>query len=111
MKLVLHKQVPKVDKKGLTGYVDGDEKSLMMVTYDGKLLAELENPRLKFIGKEGMCFYGYEPISLDRFGVKRTKYQEWFLRNCETGAQVSTDLPQESVPHTSLGAENLKGGD
>jgi len=25
------------------------------------------------------------------------------------GAQVSTDLPQESVPHTSLGAEDLGG--
>lgn len=82
MKCILHKQIPKVDKKGTKGMLavhllEGKETTALFFQ-DERILAELKKPDIIFINQHGILLKGYEPAGADRQHRQKFVYQEWF---------------------------------
>lgn len=81
MRLILnvYKQIPTPSKKPIAGTLDCDRQGTMRLwDSDGRIAMELREASIKFIGKHGFAFKGYEPDGVDKRGVEKFKYQEWW---------------------------------
>lgn len=82
MECILHKQLPKVDKKGIEGALavhslEGKETTAFFYQ-DERFVAELKKPDIIYINQHGILLKGYEPAGCDRQGRQKFVYQEWF---------------------------------
>lgn len=92
MKCRLHKQIPKIDKKGIEGALavhslEGKETTALFFQ-DERILAELKKPDIIFINAHGILLKGYEPAGCDRQHRQKFVYQVWFcafIKRAEDG--------------------------
>lgn len=75
-------QRPKLKDCGL-GFLsvgkDGEAQFFDSDASDGKVIAEMHRARIEFAAANGIMLSGMEPTGVDRAGMRKYVFQEWWL--------------------------------